>query len=58
MLFLDADVEDQCTRVYNTIMTRIREMMFSHTPALTICLMVTSPEPKATALEGVATGSM
>lgn len=46
------------TRVYMTAMTRASENRLSQTPARTICLMETSPEPKATALEGVATGSM
>lgn len=46
------------TRVYMTAMTRPMENTLSQIPARTICLMETSPEPKATAFEGVATGSM
>ena len=34
------------------------EITLSQTPARTICLIETSPEPKATAFDGVATGSM
>lgn len=31
---------------------------FSHIPARIICLMLTSPEPNATAFDGVATGNI
>lgn len=39
-------------------MTITSAMRLSHTPTLTICLILTSPLPNATAFEGVATGSM
>src|SRR5699024_4863562 len=39
-------------------MMRTSDTILSHTPARTICLIVTSPDPNATAFDGVATGSM
>src|SRR5699024_249609 len=41
-----------------TSMMRPMEITFSQTPARTICLMLISPDPKATAFDGVATGNM